>query len=118
MPNQCPNCGASINGRVDKKFCSDYCRNTFNNKKNSDVNNYMRNVNNALRKNRRILATMNVHQKTKVPKKKLLQAGFNFEYYTNVYETRKGSKYFFCYDQGYLTIDDKFLTLVVKQDYV
>ena len=33
----CLNCGEEINGRVDKKFCCDYCRNHYNNKLNSDV---------------------------------------------------------------------------------
>jgi hypothetical protein len=34
----------------DKKFCSDGCRNAYNNKINKDSNNYMRNTNNKLRK--------------------------------------------------------------------
>ena len=32
MSKVCPECGEKIIGRVDKKFCSDYCRNAFNNK--------------------------------------------------------------------------------------
>jgi hypothetical protein len=39
-----------IVGREDKKFCSDGCRNAYNNKINKDSNNYMRNTNNKLRK--------------------------------------------------------------------
>ncbi|MCI5058995.1 MAG: hypothetical protein MRY83_22970 [Flavobacteriales bacterium] len=118
MTKQCPNCQESFFGRTDKKFCSDYCRNSFNNRLNSDTTNFMRNVNNTLRKNRRILSKLNVNKKTKVSEKKLKREGFNFEYYTNIYETKKGSKYFFCYDQGYLPIDGGFYTLVEKQDYV
>ena len=31
----CPECGKPVFGRIDKKFCSDACRNAFNNKANS-----------------------------------------------------------------------------------
>jgi predicted nucleic acid-binding Zn ribbon protein len=34
----------------DKKFCSDGCRNAYNNKINKDNINFMRNINNKLRK--------------------------------------------------------------------
>jgi hypothetical protein len=34
-----------------QKFCSDVCRNAYNNKINKDSTNFMRNVNNKLRKN-------------------------------------------------------------------
>ena len=32
----CLECGDHLKGRIDKKFCSDYCRNSFNNKVNKD----------------------------------------------------------------------------------
>ena len=51
----CLECNKTLKGRVDKKFCSDLCRNSYNNKLNSDTNSYVRNINNILRKNRRIL---------------------------------------------------------------
>ena len=33
---ECLECGEPLKGRVDKKFCSDYCRNSHNNKVNKD----------------------------------------------------------------------------------
>jgi hypothetical protein len=45
----------SFKGRADKKFCDDYCRTNYNNQLKSCENNYVRNINNALGKNRRIL---------------------------------------------------------------
>ena len=39
----CLECGEPILGRSDKKFCSDLCRNAYNNKANSDSNNFVRN---------------------------------------------------------------------------
>ena len=55
----CKECGQKLSGRRDQKFCSDYCRNTFNNRLNEDSTNYMRRINNILRRNRRILLAMN-----------------------------------------------------------
>ena len=37
MKKNCLECGEAFNGRIDKKFCSDYCRNTYNNKINNDT---------------------------------------------------------------------------------
>ena len=74
----CPECGRPVFGRIDKKFCSDACRNAFNNKANAASTNYMRNVNNILSKNRRILAELNPDGKKKTHKDKLLKKGFDF----------------------------------------
>ena len=46
LSRKCPECGDKIIGRVDKKFCSDQCRNTYNNRLNSDASNTVRNINN------------------------------------------------------------------------
>ena len=114
----CPECGEIILGRADKKFCSDQCRNTFNNRDKQDANNYIRNVNNILRKNRRILAGLNPQGKAKASRNKLVEKGFNFDYYTNSYTTKTGKTYYYCYEFGYLPIEDDYYFLVMKQDYV
>lgn len=112
---KCPECGDVIVGRADKKFCSDQCRNTYNNRLNSDASNTVRNINNILRKNRRILQELNTHSgKTMVNKETLLTNGFNFTYHTHTYTTKKGDVYQFCYEQGYLYLDDKELYLLVE----
>jgi predicted nucleic acid-binding Zn ribbon protein len=110
----CLECGGKIIGRVDKKFCSDQCRVSYNNKLNGNSTNYIRNVNNALKKNRRILLTLNPTGKSRVGKDKLLKNGFNFHYHTSSYKTKDGAIYFFCYEQGYLEIENNFYLLVVK----
>lgn len=115
---KCQECGEKLRGRKDQKFCSDYCRNTFNNRLNEDVNNYMRRVNNILRKNRRILNLLNPNGKKTVDALTLAEEGFNFHYFTNIYETKKGHTYYFCYDRGYMKTDDGNFFLVHKQDYV
>lgn len=117
MNKKCLECGEEIRGRADKKFCSDLCRNAHNNKLNSDTTNYVRNVNNILRKNRRILENLIPEETAKTTKNKLLQKGFNFQYYTNTYTTKKGKAYYFCYEYGYLPIDNDFYFLVKRKEY-
>lgn len=114
----CLNCGTEIFGRIDKKYCSDYCRNTKHNEENRDNTNYMRRVNHILRKNRRILAKFNPNGKAKIKGSVLMEEGFNFAYFTNIYETKKGGRYFFCYDQGYIELDDGWYALVIRESYV
>lgn len=115
---ECKECGQQLRGRKDQKFCSDYCRNTFNNRLNEDATKYIRRINNILRKNRRILDQLNPNGKVTVEGITLAEEGFNFHYYTNIYVTKTGSNYYFCYDQGYRKVDDDRYMLVHKQDYV
>ncbi len=117
MKKYCLACGISIEGRIDKKYCSDYCRSSYHNDRNNPKNKYMRKVNYILRKNRRILAKLNPEGKNRVHKEKLKKAGFDFNYTTNVYRTRKGYTYFFCYEQGYLPLTNNFVALVINQEY-
>lgn len=115
---QCLECGEPFKGRIDKKFCSDACRVAFNNRLNSDDINYIRSVNNILRKNRRILMSMNPSGKIKVSHSKLKSKGFDFNYYTSTYKTRDGACYYYCYDQGYLPIENDWYLLVIKKELV
>ena len=115
MNKTCLECSDKIVGREDKKFCSDGCRNAYNNKINKDSTNFMRNVNNKLRKNYRILITLNVDGKSKTTRAKLLSKGFDFEFFTNILQTKTGNTYHFLYDQGYLALDNDYFMLVKKE---
>ena len=108
-------CGASLIGRSDKKFCNDQCRNNYNNRLNSDNSTTVRNINNILRKNRRILSELNPDDKTTVHKEKLSNLGFNFNYFTSLYVTQKGTTYRFVYEYGYLPLDNDFYMLVLRK---
>ena len=118
MKKQCLDCGEPIRGRADKKFCSDQCRNNYNNQLHSNATNYMRNINNILRKNRRILSELNPGDKTSVHKDRLTDKGFNFNYHTNVYTTKKGHVYYFCYEHGFIKLENDFYALVLRKEYV
>src|SRR5690606_1551059 len=86
---RCAVCGKVIFGRIDKRFCSDQCRTSANNRLNSNTTNYIRNVNNAQRRNRRILTNLNPEGKARVTREKLLAKGFDFTYHTSTYTTKE-----------------------------
>jgi hypothetical protein len=115
MERKCLVCDSRLIGRSDKKFCNDHCRNTYNNALKQTDNNLIRNINNLLRKNYRILQSINTDEKTKTTKNRLLQEGFSFDYFTSTYTTKAGATYYYLYDQGYLELDNDFY-LLVKRD--
>lgn len=116
MNKNCLDCGNQIIGRADKKFCDDQCRNNFNNKLRADESTPIKNINALLFKNRKILEKLNPEGKTKISKAKLEKAGFNFNYLTHIYDTQKGNTYKFCYDQGYLALENDWFLLVKRED--
>jgi predicted nucleic acid-binding Zn ribbon protein len=112
----CPVCNEPILGRVDKKFCSDQCRNSFNNVRYSAGNGNVQKINRVLKKNHNILMALNTSGKTKVSRSRLLQEGFDFTYFTGIYETQKGNTYRLCYNEGYLPLADDFYLLIHWKD--
>jgi len=116
MERLCLECKSKLAGRIDKKFCDDACRSSFN--KNRELNklSYVRNVNSILKRNRKILESLNPDGKAKVSMKTLQRKGFDFNYFTNIYKTSKGSQYHFCYEQGYLLLPFDSVLLVKRKD--
>ena len=117
-PRLCLNCDKPLKGRTDKKFCDDYCRNNYNNQLKSNTINLVRNVNNALGKNRRILENLFIagEEMAKTTRDKLLQKGFQFKYITHTYTNKKGNTYYFCYDIGYLPLESDWYLLVKQKE--
>ncbi len=113
----CLACGKTVKGRIDKKFCDDYCRNVYNNRTKSDDNAFIREVIQVLKKNRRILAgLLGEEGMLKMPKTKLLHKGFQFNYHTHVYTNQKGDNYYFCFEYGYLPIAGDWCLLVKRKE--
>src|SRR5215213_7026373 len=111
----CPACEKPIKGRTDKKFCDDSCRNNYNNRLNSDATLLVRNINNILRKNRRILEELLSGFEKKVlvvDRQKLVEKGYQFEYFTEHYTTKENEKYYYCYDYGYRPLNEEKLMVV------
>jgi hypothetical protein len=48
----------------------------------------------------------------KISREQLALLGFVFSYYTHCYTNKKGGRYLFCYDYGWLDLNDS--VLVVK----
>ncbi|WP_018617361.1 hypothetical protein [Segetibacter koreensis] len=118
IDKKCMECSKPLKGRADKKFCDDLCRNSYNNKLNSDSNAYVRNINNILRRNRRILeeALAGPEEMAKITKQKMLEKGFQFKYFTHTYTNKKGNIYYFCYEFGYLILEGDWLLVVKRKE--
>ena len=113
----CLECGESFHGRSDKKFCGDQCRNTFNNRCSQETNSIIRSVNHILRKNRKILEYLIPDEDVRVSKRRLYEMGFNFEFATSRLITGDGQIYYFCYEFGYLALQDDVVQLVKRKDH-
>ncbi len=113
---KCLDCGEKLVGRIDKKFCNDSCRNSYNNKQAGRSSNLVRRINRILKVNLRVLEELNPNGKTTTTKDKMLQSGFNFNYYTNTYITREGRIYYFCYNMGYSELDNGRVVLVRNKE--
>jgi hypothetical protein len=112
----CLECHSTFRGRIDKKFCSDQCRSTFNNRLNAEQTQFVRRINFILRKNRRILMELSTQGKSKVEKDKLRTKGFDFRYFTSTHVTNEGSQYIYCYDQAYVPLEkDCYLLISAKK---
>lgn len=117
-PKTCLSCGKAVKGRSDKKFCDDYCRAAYNNDLKSASNNLIRNVNNALGKNRRILENLlpQGEPTAKTNRDKLIEKGFQFKYHTHLYQTKNGNTYFYCYEYGYLPLENNWYLIVKREE--
>jgi hypothetical protein len=72
-------------------------------------------INHCLAKNRKVLETLlGKEEMSKTTKEKLLQEGFHFKYFTHCYTNKKGNVYYFCYEYGYLPLENN-VYLVVKR---
>ena len=112
----CSECGITFKGRRDKKFCSDQCRALFHNRQRKNKNNLVDDVNKVLIRNRSILSAFNPTGKTRVPGALLESQGFDFSYFTSIHTNKKGERYFYCYEHGYLPVGKDDYILVIKSE--
>ena len=115
ITKQCLHCSKPVKGRTDKKFCDDYCRNIYNNQLKAISHRLVRNINNSLAKNRRILENLIPpgDDMIKVSREKMQQLGYHFKFNTHLYTNKKGGVYYYCYDYGFLPLENDWC-LVVK----
>lgn len=93
----CLECGEPLKGRSDKKFCCDYCRNVYNNRRNCGRRRLMDGVNRKLSHNYRLLENL---EGNRTRLSSLEKEGFARQFYTG-----SGGfwtfRYFECYDMRY-----------------
>ena len=113
----CLECGKSLKGRSDKKFCDDYCRNAYNNKAKIEESFYVRNINKTLQRNRRILEELlGKEDMVKQTKSNLINKGFQFHYHTHQYVNKKSNVYYFCYEYGFLPLEGEWYLIVKRKE--
>lgn len=116
--NNCLYCNASLKGRTDKKFCDAGCRNAYHNSHHAPEEAYIKEVNKTLRKNRSILRRCSPEGKTTIRRSALVTLGFNFYYNTHTFTSKNGNSYKFCYDYGYMPVQENKILIVKRQEYM
>lgn len=114
MEPKCTHCQTPLKGRADKKFCNDQCRASFNNLLRSKELLHLKQVNQILKKNRAILKERHA-EKNLTTKDKLTRKGFNFGYHTHAMHNQDGTAWSFCYEYGYLSLENGEM-LLTKED--
>ena len=114
MERFCLECNTLIKGRADKKFCDDQCRSNHNHRLKVADHRFINSINQILKKNRRILEAKNPSEKIKIKRDVLLSKGFDFNFHTDTYTTKNGNIYFFCYEYGYMVLENEEILLVKR----
>lgn len=101
---KCLNCDDPVTGRADKKFCSTYCKSSYHYSKNLEANDSVFvSMDKQLKLNRRLLKSYNKAGKATVRKERLIEEGFNPNFFTHFWKNKKGDVYLFCYEFGFLS---------------
>ena len=119
---KCIECEEEISGRVDKIYCSPYCKSNFHYRNNLEKEKGLFvAIDKQLKLNRRLLHHYNRAGKAVIRKEALLKVGFNPKYFTHYWKNKKGDVYLFCYEFGFLEKSEfgksKYI-LVQWQDYM
>ncbi len=115
----CLFCGDGLYGRADKLFCNSHCRNSYHNQLKNTINNYKRKIKGYLSRNHHILEELltPAAASLKVSRKRLQQLGFRFNYHTHV-DSSYGSTCYYCYDYGYLPLNEEWCLLVKENAFM
>lgn len=117
----CPVCNGEIKGRSDKRYCSAACKSSFQYEKRGESEPFFFKVDRQLRLNRKILKRHNKSGYTTLRKDVLIAEGFYPKYFTHYWKNQKGQVYLFCYEFGFLEIDQsgiKKYLIVEWQEYM
>ena len=118
----CLHCSEQIEGRIDKLFCTPYCKSAHHYQKKKFAGKTMfKTIDDTLKRNRKLLAHYNTAGKAVIRKDELLKAGFNPKFFTHYWKNSSGDIYLFCYEYGFLERKENSKSkyvLVQWQDYM
>jgi hypothetical protein len=99
----CLECNEVVQGRADKKFCSDSCRVAHHNQRRITESHSLRAVNLILSRNRSILLHFldETNAKVEMQSHQLSLKGFDFSFWTHQVNEPGGNTTSYCYDVGY-----------------
>lgn len=115
MQTNCISCGATLVGRIDKRFCNDNCRAQFHNQRGFARQKLVRATHRILLANRQILADLAGAYTEPIHRQLLIKRGFRFTYFTNELLQADGPPHRFCYDYGYTTVEPGWV-LVLRRE--
>jgi len=118
----CVRCGDTIEGRLDKKFCSESCKSAYHYELSlQNEESLFKIIDRQLKRNRRILKEYNRAGKATVRKQVLIDEGFDPKYFTHYWKAKNGNVYLFCYEYGFMKKfenDKEKYVLIQWQDYM
>ena len=119
---KCGYCKKVLFGRADKKYCDSHCKSAFQYKKSKEHPlRFYNQVDNQLKLNRKILKEYNKGGKVTVRAELLIKRGFNPNFFTHYWKSKRGDIYLFVYEYGFLKRNEngrKKYVLVQWQDYM
>lgn len=108
----CKACGEILRGRRDQKYCSDHCRNAFNNHAYAVQFAAHKRINGILRNNQQVLCRLSIGKRKPIALMELLKNGFQLAYHTHTEQGKNGQTIYFCYDYGYLRLDEQMIQII------
>ena len=122
LEKYCPNCNKVIVGRSGKRFCTEYCKSNYHYENNKvKENSFFKRVDAQLKSNRRLLRQYNKAGKSTIRAERLLETGFDPNFFTHYWKNKQGDVYLFCYEYGFLKRSENGATkyvLVTWQSYM
>jgi hypothetical protein len=99
----CLECKEVVQGRADKKYCSDSCRVAHHNQRRIEESRSLRAVNLILSRNRSILLHFldETNSEIELQSHHLSLKGFDFSFWTHQTNDSGGNTTSYCYDVGY-----------------
>jgi len=103
-------CKRTFEGRKDKIYCSDQCRNAAGREKNKiskwEEPEHFGQVNRIIMRNYQILKRLFNDKGTPVKNWRLSDEGFEFKFMTGIYRLDEGIDIFMCYEYGWFQLED------------